>query len=44
MEDDIKARPHYFDWLQFWPEGKFDETAQIDPAPGVKCPFFWLFE
>ena len=44
MDDDIKVRPHYFDWLEFWPEGKFNETPQIDPAPEVKCPFFWLFE
>lgn len=44
MDDDIKRRPHYFDWLQFWGEGKFSETPLIDPAPGVKCPFFFLFE
>lgn len=44
MDDDIKRRPHYFDWLQFWPEGKFNDTPLMDPAPGQKCPFFYLFE
>ena len=44
MDDDIKRRPHYFDWLQFWPEGKFNDTPLINPAPGQKCPFFYLFE
>jgi len=44
MDDDIKRRPHYFDWLQFWGEGQFFETPLVNPAPGVKCPFFFLFE
>ena len=44
MDDDIMERPHYFDWLQFWPKGKFNETPLADPAPPVKCPFFYLFE
>ena len=44
MDDDIKSRPHYFDWLQFWPEGNFKETPLMNPAPGQKCPFFYLFE
>jgi len=43
MDDDIKVRPHYFDWMQFWDEGKFAETPLIDPAPPVKCPFVYLF-
>jgi hypothetical protein len=43
MDDDIVERPHYFDWLQFWPKGKFNETPLADPAPPVKCPFFYLF-
>jgi len=44
MDDDIKFRPHYFDWLQFWPEGKFTETSLINPAPMQRCPFFFLFD
>lgn len=44
MDDDIMKRPHYFDWLQFWPLGKFNDSPQINPAPPVKCPFFFLFE
>ena len=44
LDDDIQARPHYFDWLQFWPLGKFNETPLINPATPVKCPFFFLFE
>lgn len=44
MEDDIKKRPHYFDWLQFWDGGRFSETELANPAPGQRCPFFFLFE
>ena len=33
MEDDIKVRPHYFDWLQFWDNEKFSETPLANPAP-----------
>ena len=44
LDDDIQARPHYFDWLQFWPLGKFNETPLVDPATPVKCPFFFLFD
>lgn len=33
MEDDIKARPHYFDWLQFWDNGRFNEEPLHNPAP-----------
>ena len=44
MEDDIKVRPHYFDWLQFWDGGRFSETKLANPAPGQRCPFFYLFE
>lgn len=44
MDDDIKVRPHYFDMLQFWDEGTFHETALQNPAPPVRCPFFFLFE
>jgi len=44
MEDDIKVRPHYFEWLQFWDNGKFHETPLPEVAPMVKCPFFFLFE
>lgn len=43
-EDDIKKRPHYFNWLQFWDNGKFDESPLPNPAPIQKCPFFFLFE
>lgn len=43
MDDDIKFRPHYFDWLQFWDNGKFTETPLINPAPQQRCPFFFLF-
>lgn len=43
MDDDIKRRPHYFDWLQFWDNGKHNDTPLQDPAPGQKCPFFFLF-
>ena len=43
-EDDIKHRPHYFEWLQFWDNGKFAETPLRDPAPTQKCPFLFLFE
>lgn len=43
-EDDIKKRPHYFDWLQFWDNGKFSETSLINPGPSQKCPFIFLFE
>lgn len=44
MDDDIKVRPHYFEWLQFWGNGKFGETALANPAPMQRCPFFFLFE
>jgi len=44
LDDDIKRRPHYFDWLQFWPNGKINETPVQDPAPMQKCPFHYLFE
>lgn len=44
MDDDIKRRPHYFEWLQFWDNGKFDETPLKEPAPMQRCPFFYLFE
>ena len=44
MDDDIKVRPHYFDLLEFWDLGKFDDTPLVNPAPDVKCPFFFLFE
>ena len=44
LDDDIKRRPHYFDWLQFWPNGKFNEMPIQDPAPMQKCPFHYLFE
>merc|ERR1719468_887353 len=44
MDDDIQFRPHYFDWLQFWPNGKFNETPMIDPSPMQKCPFQFLFD
>ena len=44
MEDDIKVRPHYFDWLQFWDGGRFTETKLANPAPAQRCPFFFLFE
>ena len=44
MEDDIKVRPHYFDWLQFWDNGRFNEEPLHDPAPMVRCPFSFLFE
>ena len=43
-EDDIMHRPHYFDWLQFWDNGKFDESPLKNPAPRQKCPFSFLFE
>ena len=32
-DDDIKLRPHYFEWLQFWDNGKFMETPLRNPAP-----------
>lgn len=44
MDDDIKVRPHYFEWLEFWDNGKFDETPMLNPAPQQKCPFHYLFE
>lgn len=44
MDDDIKVRPHYFEWLEFWDNGKFTETPLKDPAPIQKCPFMFLFE
>ena len=44
MDDDIKERPHYFEWLQFWDEGTLPETGINNPAPMQKCPFFFLFE
>ena len=44
MDDDIKVRPHYFDWLQFWDLGQFFDTELLNPAPQQKCPFFFLFE
>ena len=44
LDDDIKRRPHYFDMLQFWPNGLFHETPLQNPAPMQKCPFFFLFE
>lgn len=43
-DDDIKHRPHYFDWLQFWDNGKFTESPLRDPAPTQKCPFMFLWE
>jgi hypothetical protein len=43
-EDDIKLRPHYFDWLQFWPLGRFTEQPLQNPAPMQTCPFMFLFE
>ncbi len=44
LDDDIKRRPHYFDMLQFWPNGLFNETPVQNPAPMQKCPFFFIFE
>ena len=44
MDDDIKVRPHYFDWLEFWDNGKFSETPLKNPAPMQRCPFMFLFE
>ena len=44
MDDDIKKRPHYFEWLEFWDKGNNKETPLIDPAPMQRCPFFFLFE
>ena len=44
LDDDIQRRPHYFDWLQFWDNGQFKTSPLVNPAPGVKCPFFYLFE
>lgn len=32
-EDDIKKRPHYFEWLQFWDLGKFSETPLREIPP-----------
>lgn len=43
-DEDIMHRPHYFEWLQFWDNGKFSETPLPYPAPIQKCPFFFLFE
>ena len=43
MDDDIKVRPHYFDWLQFWDNGKHNDSPLQNPAPSQKCPFFFLF-
>jgi len=43
-EDDIRKRPHYFEWLQFWDNGRFTETPLANPAPTQKCPFLFLFE
>ena len=43
MDDDIKYRPHYFEWLEFWDNGKHDETPLKNPAPMQKCPFMFLF-
>ena len=43
-EDDIKERPHYFEWLQFWDNGKFVDSPLRDPAPTQICPFMFLFE
>lgn len=44
IEDDIKQRPYYFDWLQFFTEGRFTERPIQNPAPTVSCPFMYLFE
>ena len=44
MDDDIKFRPHYFEWLEFWDNGKFDEAGMKNPAPPQRCPFMFLFE
>ena len=43
-EDDIKKRPAYFDWLQFWTNGRFTESPLKNPAPMQHCPFMFLFE
>ena len=43
-EDDIRHRPHYFEWLQFWDNGRFTETPLRNPAPTQICPFMFLFE
>ena len=43
-EDDIKKRPHYFDWLEFWTNGRFTESPIKNPAPMQVCPFMYLFE
>lgn len=44
MDDDIKLRPHYFEWLEFWDNGKHDEDPMTNPAPMQRCPFMFLFE
>ena len=44
MEDDLKHRPYYFDWLEFWDNGRFTETDLHKPAPMQKCPFMFLWE
>ena len=44
LDDDIKRRPHYFDWLEFWDNGQFKTSPLVNPAPDIKCPFFYLFE
>jgi len=43
-EDDIRNRPHYFEWLQFWTNGRFTESKLINPAPMQRCPFMFLWE
>lgn len=43
-EDDIKFRPHYFEWLDFWHNGRFTESELKNPAPMQKCPFMFLWE
>jgi hypothetical protein len=42
-EDDIKHRPWYFDWLEFWDNGRFTESKLHAPAPMQKCPFMFLW-
>ena len=44
MDEAIRIRPHYFDWVEFWELGKFNETPLKNPAPKQRCPFFFLFE
>jgi hypothetical protein len=30
--------------LQFWDNGKFNDTPIQNPVPTQKCPFYYLFE